>query len=163
MGRMLADFIKFLENKKLVKFDILGDGDEQFENRFRIQKYAFLAKRFGLDLPYSHSIYLYGPYSPELASDCRSMAKDREKEYDSASGALDDRFDADGFLDAVGGRDATWLEIGTTLVDGQYRRDSRRELAEAVMQIKDDPRDEHVSSILAELEGLGLMRRFASA
>ena len=49
----LASFIKFLEGKDLVKFDIDGDSDECFENRQKLQKYVYIAQRWGLDLPYS--------------------------------------------------------------------------------------------------------------
>lgn len=60
---VLGSFIKFLESKGLVEFDIVGDSDECFVNRVKLQKYVYIAQRFGLELPYKHSIYLYGPYS----------------------------------------------------------------------------------------------------
>ena len=47
----LANFIKFLENNDLMQFDIIGDGDERFSNRFRIQKCVFLAREMGLKAP----------------------------------------------------------------------------------------------------------------
>ena len=37
----LASFIKFLEEKRLVKFDIDEDSDECFENRLKLQKYVY--------------------------------------------------------------------------------------------------------------------------
>ena len=48
MGKTtLVNFIKFLEDKDLMRFEMIRDGDAQFSNRFRIQKYVLLAQRLG--------------------------------------------------------------------------------------------------------------------
>ena len=45
-------------------FDMLS-----FENRFKLQKFVYLLKAWGIELGYDFSLYLYGPYSTELAND----------------------------------------------------------------------------------------------
>ena len=47
-----------------------------FEDRLRLQKYVYIMERLGLDLGYSFSGYLRGPYSPDLADDYYSKADD---------------------------------------------------------------------------------------
>lgn len=46
------------------KFDI-----KKFEYRFKLQKFVFLLRSYGLNLGYPFSLYIKGPYSPELARD----------------------------------------------------------------------------------------------
>ena len=75
MDPNVGGFIRFLEDRGQVKLDILGDGEEHFVNRLKLQKYALLAKRLGMPFPYRHAIYLYGPYSNMLAADCEALAR----------------------------------------------------------------------------------------
>lgn len=60
----LASFIKTLEDEGIYRFNI-----KEFENRLKLQKLVYIAKFFEIDLGYSFSDYLRGPYSPELADD----------------------------------------------------------------------------------------------
>lgn len=46
------------------RFDI-----KNFSYRFKLQKFVFLLRGYGLDLGYPFSLYLKGPYSPDLARD----------------------------------------------------------------------------------------------
>ena len=50
----LGGFIKFLEDHGLVKFNILGKGEEQFINRLKLQKYTLLAMNLGMPFPYQY-------------------------------------------------------------------------------------------------------------
>ena len=68
-GSLLAEFVAYLEKNGLVEFDALREDGADFRNRFKLQKYVFLAQCFGLDLPYRHGMYLYGSYSRELTKD----------------------------------------------------------------------------------------------
>ncbi len=66
----INEFITFLIDNNLVTNNITEDTDEAFWNRFRIQKYALIAKRLGLiDKDYYYDIYIYGPYSSKLADE----------------------------------------------------------------------------------------------
>ena len=46
------------------------------EDKIRLQKYVYIMERLGLNLGYSFSGYLRGPYSPDLANDYYSRAGD---------------------------------------------------------------------------------------
>ncbi len=56
-------------------FNILGESEEHFNNRLKIQKYVYLVKYYGLDMNYDYNTYLHGPYSQQLAWDYYSLAK----------------------------------------------------------------------------------------
>lgn len=48
----------------------LGCGDiTTFKDRLKTQKIQYFAQLFGVSLNYRYNLYLYGPYSPELAND----------------------------------------------------------------------------------------------
>lgn len=44
-----------------------------FRDRLRLQKIIYLMQAFGLNIGYSYSLYLYGPYSTELTRDGFAM------------------------------------------------------------------------------------------
>lgn len=50
----------------------------KFDNRLKIQKYIYLMQRYGLNLGYSFSLYVRGPYCTELTKDAFQM-----KNYDA--------------------------------------------------------------------------------
>ena len=153
----LARFIQFLEDENLVKFDILGDEEHQFENRFRIQKYVFLAKEFGLDLPYDYDIYMYGPCSSALTRTYCSMARSGDMYLLADNSSLGASFDAEGFLKAVRGKDMRWLAIAATLINCSHRYKDRDDLVEITKYIRDDEEDLRVSKTLSDLEALHIL------
>ncbi|MEM4497354.1 MAG: hypothetical protein QW692_00825 [Nitrososphaerota archaeon] len=105
---VLAAFIRFLRDRLGYVFNV----EEEFDKRFLLQKYVFLARYFGLDLGYDYSLYIYGPYSRELADDYYELAGQRVlPEADLPSG-----FDAEGFIELVRGRDARWLEVAASIL-----------------------------------------------
>ena len=154
--RTLASFIKFLEGKNLVKFDVIGDSDEQFENRLKLQKYVYMAQRWGLKLPYKHSMYLYGPYSRTLTTDYYSIARNPSS-YDGASSDLPPEFDREGFLESVK-NDQEWLEIATTLIERSKEIRGHDELVKNVMIIKHWATRQQISDILDHLERHSLVK-----
>ncbi|MCR8454650.1 MAG: hypothetical protein NDP13_06660 [Crenarchaeota archaeon] len=106
--RILAVFIRFLKDRLGYVFNV----KEEFDKRFLLQKYVFLAKYFGLDLEYDYSLYIYGPYSRELADDYYELAcLETLPKTD-----LPSRFDAEGFIELVRGRDAMWLEVAASIL-----------------------------------------------
>ena len=74
---LLKSFISFLESSGIFEFDV-----EDFESRLRLQKYVYLAKIFGFDLGYLFNLYIYGPYSSELANDYYSLKDKQSEELD---------------------------------------------------------------------------------
>ena len=154
MDPNLGGFIRFLEDHGLVELDILDDGDEQFINRMKLQKYALLAKRLGMPFPYCHSIYLYGPYSNNLAADYEALARDGL--YDKYTSATPDEFRRDDFLKAVH-NDPKWLNIAATIVDRNQKVNERAALMDKVCRIKSRYDREFVAGVLGDLEEHGLV------
>ncbi len=153
----LAKFIQFLEDENLAKFDIDGEGERQFENRFLIQKYVYLAKKFGLDLPYDYDIYMCGPCSSALTKTYCSMARNGNVYLLADSSSLGASFDAEGFLKAIRDKDKRWLEIATTLIDCSDRYKDRKDLVEITKYMRDDEEDLLVSKTLSDLEALRML------
>ena len=153
----LARFIRFLEDENLVRFDIDGEGERQFENRFLIQKYVFLAKKFGLDLPYDYDIYTCGPYSSALTNTYYSMARSGNVYLLADGSSLGASFDAEGFLKAVRDKDKRWLRAATTLIRCSERYKDRGDLVEITKHIEDDDEDLRVSKTLSDLEALRIL------
>jgi len=97
----LAGFIKSLESINF-KFNV-----NRFDNRLKLQKFVYLAKRYGIDLDYNYNLYIHGPYSPELADDYYHM------EDDSPAESIELPED---FLRLIKGKSERWLEFAATLV-----------------------------------------------
>ena len=152
----LASFIKFLENKDLVKFDIVGSSDECFENRLKLQKYVYIAQRWGLELPYKHSMYLYGPYSRTLTDDYYEIAEKPDL-YATASLDLPPEFDREGFLGSIK-NDLQWLEVAATLIDHNTELCRHDELVDNVESTKIGVEWEYVEGVLGDLDKHGLVR-----
>lgn len=146
----LAGFIRFLENNSLVEFDILGDDDAKFANRLKLQKYTFLAKRYGMPLGYRHDMYLYGPYSRGLTTDYYSLARDSKRNANSTV-TLPDVFRREDFLRDVK-NDPDWLEVATTIIDRNGRIRERAALAENVWHMKSQFGRQYIKEVLDELE-----------
>lgn len=105
---LLSAFIRFLEARLGYTFEI----EKEFEKRFRLQKYVFLARFFGLDLGYSYGLHIRGPYSRELADDYYELNNMRV----IPESELPKSFDKDRFAAFLSGRDDEWLEAAATLL-----------------------------------------------
>ena len=153
---MLPQFIKYLEKENLAELKIRGGDDFHFWNRFKIQKYAFLAKRFGLDLPYEHDTYVWGPSSSTLAGECYELEQDPGR-YREARPELPREFRSGEFLGLVRGRSNDWLEIATTLLAVRKNVPKRDELVQVTEGGKDGIAREFIDATLRDLEGAGLI------
>ena len=162
MSKWLAEFVSYLENNKLIEFRILEEGEIGFQNRFKIQKYTFLAQRFGLKFPYQHSIYLYGPYSTLLAREYYDLAKN-PKYYNDLVPILPESFRSADFLNLVRGKDASWLEIATTLIARNKTFTEENALVENVEKTKHGFSTAFIKYVLKDLYNCSLVsidRRF---
>lgn len=155
MKALLVPFIKMLEEEGLVRFDILDETEEHFKNRFKIQKYLFLARYFGLEVNYSYNIYRYGPYSPELAEDYYSLARNKEL-YDKVDKQLPASFEKSKFLELVKDKDTKWLEIAATLLDLKGSFDGE-ELIEHVYDIKSAFEKDFIKSVYNDLRSTHIL------
>jgi len=102
----LAAFRELLGEELGWEFDV-----EEFDDRFRMQKYVFLADAFGFEHEYDYNIHLHGPYSPPLAEDYYEDGLDEMTP--SASGL--NSFDHDEFVELVEDREKEWLEVAATI------------------------------------------------
>ena len=149
----LALFIHKLEDDGLLTFDILGDSDEHFNNRLRIQKYVYLAKYFDIDLGYDYSIYLHGPYSSTLANDYYNIAKDNIlNQITNTTNNPYERRGNDVFFNFVKNRDVDWLEAATTLLSLKKRFNDKSCLLERTINMKDHISEDKINIVLEELE-----------
>lgn len=155
MDPNLGGFIRFLEDHGLVEFDIVGKGDRKFTNRLKLQKYAFLAKRLGMPFHYRHAIYLYGPYSSELAADYYALARGSGHDSGHAE-SMPGGFRKDDFLKATR-NDPNWLEIAATIIDRNEHTGERAALMEKVCRIKSGFDREFIADVLGDLEEHGLV------
>ncbi len=152
----LASFIHMLEENKLLTFDVVGDTEEHFENRLKLQKYVYLARFFDLDMGYQYSMYLYGPYSPRLAEAYYNLGTNRAK-YESMANALPKEFNYARFIDLVRGKDSRWLEIAATLLSLRRSFTDRRCLLERAVNMKGRFPRSLIKSVMAELESTALL------
>lgn len=99
----LAAFVESLEDSNIISFDITS-----FDDRIRLQKYVYLAKKMGLDFPYNFNLYIHGPYSKELADDYYKL--------DSIKRKLTPMQLPEDFIEFLQGKDTPWLEVAATTV-----------------------------------------------
>jgi uncharacterized protein YwgA len=155
MNRDLPIFVKALANRGLVSLDIVGDSEENFDNRLKLQKYVFLAKRYGLDLGYNHSMYLRGPYSSRLTDDYYELAKSNV--VNTFNGSFPTGFDERGFFNLVNNKDLEWLEAAATLLSLRESFNDKTCLLERTKNMKDHISGEKIELTLIELEKHGLI------
>jgi uncharacterized protein YwgA len=148
MNPYLPAFINWLKNTDLVTLDIIGDAEAQFENRFRIQKYVFLARYFGLNMHYNYNVYIHGPYSKGLAEDYYTLAE--HGIFPDTN--LPDTFDSEDFFTFVTREDPLWLEAASTLLSLNRSIANRGCLIDRIRNMKDHIPVATVESILNELE-----------
>ena len=156
-GALLPRFIKYLEGENLVEFDILGGDERHFWNRFKIQKYVFLAKYFGLDVPYKHGMYLYGPYSGTLTEEYYGLAQN-PGQYRDAGPELPQQFRSGQFLDFVRNRNNDWLEIAATLLSKRERIPERDVLLQNTEDTKVGFKRGFIEETLRGLEGADMIK-----
>jgi uncharacterized protein YwgA len=90
------------------------EDDKSFERRLRIQKimYFIVSKKLDSDLNYSYSVYLRGPYSPDLSKDYFSIS---ENEFENTKNVLDKNPKLEALVEFLNNEDSLWLEIASTL------------------------------------------------
>lgn len=155
MDLNLEGFVRFLEDQGLVEFDIIGNGDKQFINRLKLQKYVFLAKHLGMPFRYPYGLYLYGPYSSELAADYYALARGNCKDS-RTSVSTPDGFRKDDFLKAIR-NDPKWLEIAVTIIDRNEYTKGRTSLMEKVCRMKSGFDEKFIVSVFGDLEASSLV------
>lgn len=113
----------------------LGAGNvDTFEQRLKSQKVQYLAQAFGVSPVYGFSLYLHGPYSPDLTSDLFTLSKDKIKPdlSEFIPDSLKEKFIK--LSDFIKNKDVRQLELVATLhlfkMSGLSRSDAEKKLAE---------------------------------
>lgn len=137
--KRLAGFIKALKVEGILDFNI-----KFFNHRLKLQKYVFLARRYGFDLNYNFSLYIHGPYSPELADDYYELDK-----APVAPVTLDRNF-----VSLVKRKSEWWLELAATIVHikERYPDITENEIKWLVKNSKPLATDVEVEKIISELK-----------
>jgi uncharacterized protein YwgA len=174
MNPLIAPFIKYLVKHNLAEFNLINDlesciddvdfdtfhavNDIVFENRRKVQKYSFLAKRFGLDLPYKHTTLLWGPFSDTLADDFQKMHDNPKELYDSAEPILPESFRSKDFLNFIHGRDMDWVQLAATLIYWNDAGDTTKD--ELIYAIENTTHFEPnlISRVIHDVHSAGLLK-----
>ncbi len=143
----------------MLEFNVIGDTEEHFNNRLKIQKYVYLAKYFGLDLGYDFDMYLHGPYSSRLTSSYYDIAR-RNIDLRYLEGNLDNSFKVNEFFNYVGNRDRKWLEVASTLLELSGYYSDKECLIEKTVNAKPHIERETVIRIVNELRRSNLLTRY---
>ena len=157
MNEMLEGFMAYLEEHGLVKFDMRNEGESGFNSRHRLQRYVFLAKRFGLDMHYEYDMYLYGPQSRALMGDYLKYIENHPRPDGGMATAqivirLPESFRSEEFLDFVRDRDDEWLYMATTLIKRSRSIPKRDNLIRNVEWTTHEVPVEYIAGVLDELQ-----------
>jgi uncharacterized protein YwgA len=107
------------------------EDDKSFERRLRIQKIMcfIISKKLDRDLNYLYSLYLRGPYSPDLSKDYFSISED---EFENTEDVLGENSLLKPWIEQLNKKDPLWLEIASTL---KMLKDSHYNDEEAVDRV----------------------------
>lgn len=154
--RRIEPFLRLLRDNGLIECGT-NPRESRLDTRVKTQKFVYFAQEcFGLRFRYRHTLYIYGPYSPELATDYYRISD------------IDDI--SDGGLDGWGGRekflefarshnDAEWLEIASTLL--YIHRDAPLPMERLIFRAKRVKRKhtrEHIVEVYNELVKLDFVK-----
>ena len=144
----LLEFVSYLAGKGMIDHSKLHDDtDEGLAARLATQKYAYLAKYFGLDLGYRPEMDLYGPYSTRLTQDCLDMDLEKVAPVPAPPGLHEKEF-----LSVVSGRSPDWLEVATTyMVHKEFRGDTT---LEQLISMKPDHTPELIRAVHGDVHRL---------
>lgn len=141
---ILSSFVRFLDEAGF-RLDL-----EDFDSRLKLQKYIFLARKFGLDLSYNFSNYIRGPYSPDLAHDYYDLPEVKEIK-------IPDSFNKEGFLELIKGKDVAWLEAAATILMIYEDTKDLDWAIERTAELKPWISKERMDEILRDLKKVGLI------
>ncbi len=139
---------------------IKGEDDASFSNRIRAQKAAFLLKALGAPIGYDFSMYIHGPYSPDLSDDYYSMTDEEIKRLAEEAAPEMSRFKE--AIKMIKKADLETLELAATLLDLAMAEKERpgilckRKPEDALRIVKPWANDEQVRGARRLLERLGI-------
>lgn len=131
---------------------------DSFDNRLKLQKIVFLMRSAGIDIGYSYSLYLRGPYSPGLTRDA-FIIQDWDVIQEIRFSSPEHETNFVGFLRKIEPHknDSRWLEVASTLLLIKELRgnDSEDLLVKEVAELKKPITEQQVSAVYASLREEG--------
>ncbi len=156
--RDLAVDIRKAEVKWLVKFLRVPPSKltrpSSFEERLRVQKAVFLLKHLGISpfSQYAFSLYMSGPYSPDLARDYYALSETRAKsvELEPKTGSM---------LKWFTSKDRKWLEVASSIISIKetYPEAGSERVHSVLTMSKPWVNEELFKSVMDELVGKDLI------
>jgi uncharacterized protein YwgA len=137
------------------------EDDKSFELRLRIQKimYFLISEKLDKDLNYSYSVYLRGPYSPDLSKDYFSIS---DEEFRTTKDVLSEKSPLKSWIKQLNEKDSLWLEIASTLRSFMNAGYNEEKAIERVTEFKEEilnaEKKDHtyVENVLKEIKDLRL-------
>jgi uncharacterized protein YwgA len=128
-----------------------------FQNRLILQKFVFLMRHFKIDLGYDFSLYLRGPYSPDLARDAfqvESWANVSKVQFEDSKS--EEQFNKCVLFIEKKKTDTNWLEIQSTLslIKQSHKNLSDEQVVDECKKIKTSFDKEYIKERLNELNGV---------
>jgi hypothetical protein len=158
----LNSFIKILHDEMGFDFDA-----GNFKDRFRLQKFVFLAKYFGWDNSYSYNIYLRGPYSKELADHYYSFQK---IENNTIPIVPLKSFHKNEFFTLIKNKYNYWFEAASTIISlmenykhSFHGNNLKIKVLTRVKELKDDIPEETINSAYNDLLTSGIIPKIIEA
>ena len=136
----LKSFVKYLEDCNIFKFKV-----NIFNNRLKLQKYVFLARKYGFNLSYSYNLYIHGPYSPQLAEDYYTLG---ESAIEPEKITMEE-----GFIKLIKKKSDWWLELASTVVmiSERYRDMGDEMMVKLVRNSKPFASESEVEEVISKL------------
>lgn len=146
-----------LVNRVYSDFNMLG-----FDNRLKLQKFVYLLQEYGVNLGYSFSLYLRGPYSPEVAKDGFQVEDfSTMPQIKPANVDIENRFSEFARRFRPHRNETEWLEAASSLVifRRMYESESRPSIVRRVERKNEmfRGRSGFIDEVWDELVGWGLL------
>lgn len=130
--------------KSLKDNEIIDFNKDSFVHRLKLQKYVFIARKYGLDTGYDYSLYIHGPYSSGLADDyyaINDFSRAKKIELDTE------------FTKLVKNKSKKWLELASKIIviKDRYDQISDDKLIDLVKSAKPKATREGLEKIIRTL------------
>jgi len=140
----------------MVRLGVTDNVESSFPARLRVQKAVYLLQALGFPTGYEFSMYIRGPYSPELANDYMELAKKGlVHEYAKYAEVEEEKWGP--IVDKLTAEDVLVLEVAATLYDLLDAGWPLEEAKERVMELKPYATERLIDAGTRLLKELGLM------
>jgi len=140
----------------MARLGVVEGVESSFRARLRVQKAVYLLQALGFPTGYRFSMYIRGPYSPELANDYMELAREGlVHEYAKYAEVDKERWGP--IVDKLAVEDVLVLEVAATLYDLLAAGWSLEEAKERLMELKPYVTERLVEAGTRLLKELGLL------